>query len=932
MVTALYRRYRPETFSEMVGQRHVTDPLMAALRNGKIGHAYLFSGPRGCGKTTSARILARCLNCAEGPTDSPCGVCESCIELGRDGGGSIDVVEIDAASHGSVEDARDLRERATFAPARDRYKIFIIDEAHMVTTHGFNALLKIVEEPPEHLKFVFATTEPEKVLGTIRSRTHHYPFRLIPPATLIDYTQSLCDEENITIDTGVLPLLVRAGGGSARDTLSILDQLIAGSDDGVVRLDRATALLGYTSSELIDEVVDAIATGDAAAVFQSVDRVVQTGQDPRRFAEDLLQRLRDLIIVGASDVDGAASVLRGVPEDQLQRMFAQSQGFARGELSKIADMVSQSLNHMVGATAPRMQLELMIARVMARVRTVHESQANAQTVRQHSRESEAQAPRRQPAAQEAQPQQAKPQQTESSAAEHSQQQSPNAAETLQQARAFLREDDSSQHAAPAPGGANPDQLRQSLQSEMDRISTAPPSTEFLNGGENAPAQSPSTQQAEPSQVERSQAERASAQRQPDAQHTTPAQAPVPQQTASQQSAHSEPQPSDVSEQGRADTTTPGNAPAEEPDNARADAPANESDPTIEDLHEIWPDLLDELLQENRAAFNAVQAVSPLDLAGDVLKVGISNTSDLEAFKQNGADPLREALFDSLGVKLRYLPVKIDRQPARESSSREPSSGATSTDDADADDPHRAARFDDNESETAARPREAEAPLAQESAPDPAEPAPAPRISAESAQPSGPGDTPDSKSIADSEPSPALGEETARDQHAAKQSEPESEAEPESEPEPVDPVLARVAQITKNTSTQQSPQSSGDNGAVNDSAQEQHERSSEQFRRPTAAERAAALGLAGGNGASPTNGAARTSRVSFSSDSPPDSKRSTMGGSAQSGQPGQAETVATALTHSEKAEPAGFVRYGEAVVREVFGATLVEERPLPDEEK
>ena len=323
VVTALYRRYRPETFAELIGQSQVTDPLRTALRTDRVNHAYLFSGPRGCGKTTSARILARCLNCAEGPTDTPCGVCPSCVELARDGGGSLDVVEIDAASHGGVDDARDLRERAVFAPARDRYKIFIVDEAHMVTSGGFNALLKIVEEPPEHVKFIFATTEPEKVISTIRSRTHHYPFRLVPPAQMLEYVQQLCDSEKVTVQPGVLPLVVRAGGGSVRDTLSLLDQLMAGSESSggvtTVEYERAVALLGYTHGALLDEVVDAVAAMDAGAAFAAVDRVVQTGQDPRRFVEDLLERLRDLIVVAATR-DGAASVLRGVPQDELDRM------------------------------------------------------------------------------------------------------------------------------------------------------------------------------------------------------------------------------------------------------------------------------------------------------------------------------------------------------------------------------------------------------------------------------------------------------------------------------------------------------------------------------------------------------------------------------------------------------------------------------------
>ncbi|MEO5534095.1 MAG: DNA polymerase III subunit gamma and tau [Pseudolysinimonas sp.] len=368
MVTALYRRYRPETFAELIGQSQVTDPLRTALRSDRVNHAYLFSGPRGCGKTTSARILARCLNCAEGPTDTPCGVCDSCIELARDGGGSLDVVEIDAASHNGVDDARDLRERAAFAPARDRYKIFILDEAHMVTTQGFNALLKLVEEPPDHVKFIFATTEPEKVIGTIRSRTHHYPFRLVPPAQMLEYVQQMCVSEKVEVEGGVLPLVVRAGGGSVRDTLSLLDQLIAGSEDaadGVVTIkyERAVSLLGYTHGALLDEVVDAIGARDAGAVFGAVDRVIQTGQDPRRFVEDLLERLRDLIVVAATR-DGAAAVLRGVPLDEIGRMSSQANAFGAAELSRAADVANTALTEMTGATSPRLHLELMVARLL----------------------------------------------------------------------------------------------------------------------------------------------------------------------------------------------------------------------------------------------------------------------------------------------------------------------------------------------------------------------------------------------------------------------------------------------------------------------------------------------------------------------------------------------------------------------------------------
>ena len=360
---ALYRRYRPETFAEVIGQDHVTTPLRAALNNNRVNHAYLFSGPRGCGKTTSARILARCLNCEQGPTDSPCGTCQSCTDLARGGPGSIDVIEIDAASHGGVDDARDLREKAFFAPVNSRYKIYIIDEAHMVSPAGFNALLKLVEEPPEHIKFVFATTEPEKVIGTIRSRTHHYPFRLIPPRTLSEYLQQLCDQEGVTVDPAALPLVVRAGGGSARDSLSILDQLLGGAGPEGVTYDLATGLLGFTPENLLDEVVDAFAAGDGGTVFGVIDKVIETGQDPRRFTEDLLRRLRDLLIIAAVP-DAPATGLIDVPQDLGERLVAQAARFGRADLSRAADLVAAGLHELKGATAPRLLLELICARVL----------------------------------------------------------------------------------------------------------------------------------------------------------------------------------------------------------------------------------------------------------------------------------------------------------------------------------------------------------------------------------------------------------------------------------------------------------------------------------------------------------------------------------------------------------------------------------------
>ncbi|WP_051951135.1 DNA polymerase III subunit gamma and tau [Actinacidiphila yeochonensis] len=363
MSLALYRRYRPESFAEVIGQEHVTDPLQQALRNNRVNHAYLFSGPRGCGKTTSARILARCLNCEQGPTPTPCGQCQSCQDLARNGPGSIDVIEIDAASHGGVDDARDLREKAFFGPASSRYKIYIIDEAHMVTSAGFNALLKVVEEPPEHLKFIFATTEPEKVIGTIRSRTHHYPFRLVPPGTLRDYLSEVCGREAIQVEDGVFPLVVRAGAGSVRDSMSVMDQLLAGATEAGVTYAMATALLGYTDAALLDDVVDAFAAGDGAAVFEIVDRVVEGGHDPRRFVTDLLERLRDLVILAAVP-DAAEKGLIDAPRDVIERMRAQASVFGGAELSRAADIVNTGLTEMRGATSPRLQLELVCARVL----------------------------------------------------------------------------------------------------------------------------------------------------------------------------------------------------------------------------------------------------------------------------------------------------------------------------------------------------------------------------------------------------------------------------------------------------------------------------------------------------------------------------------------------------------------------------------------
>jgi DNA polymerase-3 subunit gamma/tau len=363
MSLALYRKYRPSVFADVIGQEHVTTPLSNALQSGKIHHAYLFSGPRGCGKTSSARIMARSLNCEKGPTPTPCGVCQSCTDLVANGPGSLDVIELDAATHGLVDDARDLRDKAFFAPVQSRYKIYIIDEAHQLGPGAANALLKVVEEPPAHVLFIFATTEPDKLISTIRSRTHHYPFRLVPPATLGAHLEKICDAEGIKVAKGVIPLVVRASGGSVRDALSVLGQLLAGAGKDGVTYEIAVALLGYTDGALLDESIDAIAARDGATLFTTVDRVIESGSDPRRFAQDLLERLRDLIIVGAVD-ENNSQVLNEYSQDQLERIRTQSKLIGVANLIRSADIVAEGLTQMRGATPPRLLLELMCGRIL----------------------------------------------------------------------------------------------------------------------------------------------------------------------------------------------------------------------------------------------------------------------------------------------------------------------------------------------------------------------------------------------------------------------------------------------------------------------------------------------------------------------------------------------------------------------------------------
>ena len=363
MSLALYRKYRPSTFAEVIGQDHVTQPLSNALSADKVHHAYLFSGPRGCGKTSSARIMARSLNCEKGPTPTPCGQCQSCKDLVANGPGSIDVIEIDAATHGLVDDARELRDKAFFAPVNSKYKIYIIDEAHQLGTGAANALLKVVEEPPPHVLFIFATTEPEKLISTIRSRTHHYPFRLVPPGILASHLEKVCESEGVKVAKGVIPLVVRASGGSVRDALSVLGQLLAGAGKKGVTYEIAIQLLGYTDGALLDEAIDALAARDAATLFKTIDRVIESGHDPRRFTQDFLERLRDLIIVAAVE-ESASHILREYPEDQLERMRSQSSFIGTANLIRSADIVADGLTSMRGATAPRLMLELICGRIL----------------------------------------------------------------------------------------------------------------------------------------------------------------------------------------------------------------------------------------------------------------------------------------------------------------------------------------------------------------------------------------------------------------------------------------------------------------------------------------------------------------------------------------------------------------------------------------
>lgn len=707
MVTALYRRYRPESFGELIGQSQVTEPLRTALRADRVNHAYLFSGPRGCGKTTSARILARCLNCAQGPTDTPCGVCDSCIELGRGGGGSLDVVEIDAASHNGVDDAREIRERAVFAPARDRYKIFILDEAHMVTPQGFNALLKIVEEPPEHVKFIFATTEPDKVIGTIRSRTHHYPFRLVPPAQMLEYLGQLCATEGVSVAPGVLPLVVRAGGGSVRDTLSLLDQLMAGSENDSVDYERAVSLLGYTHGALLDDVVVALGQHDAGGAFAAVDRVIQTGQDPRRFVEDLLERLRDLIVVGATG-DSAGTVLRGVPDEQIEAYRTQAQHFGTAELSRVADVVNTALTDMTGATSPRLHLELMIARAL--VPTGDASGALARVERLERRvgvdgdSGGASGGRSMRPAASFEPSQRAPESRQQSApatrpvdAAPAPRPTPTPEPQAAPAEAPAAPPSSTQ---PAPSIAAPGRSRDAVQQPTAPSRPAPvsePGWEVRIPGQglagsttpspaSAPVATPDPHTAPPAAASAA----SSAPSAPGDGWSTDDLPPVPDDSEAppaddeptpprDTASRRDPAPSQWAPEARptapapATPSTSSAAPQQAGRTPAAQSPSNAPAPTrtpvagpleLAQVRDSWPEILEAVRKTSVGAWTVVYTAQPLILNGDVLTLGFVSENDVQSFRQQQAEGkgisemLRQAILEVLGTRVKFL-VRVD---------------------------------------------------------------------------------------------------------------------------------------------------------------------------------------------------------------------------------------------------------------------------------
>ncbi|WP_349827124.1 DNA polymerase III subunit gamma and tau [Brevibacterium litoralis] len=671
MSTALYRRYRPETFDEVIGQDHVTGPLKAAIANGRINHAYLFSGPRGCGKTTSARILARCLNCAEGPTPTPCGQCPSCRDLANGGPGSLDVVEIDAASHNGVDDARDLRERAVYAPARDRFKVFILDEAHMVTPQGFNALLKLVEEPPPHVKFVFATTEPEKVIGTIRSRTHHYPFRLVPPEVLTGYMEDLCARESVPVGKGVLPLVVRAGGGSVRDSLSVLDQLMAGATAEGLDYLTATALLGYTPESLLGDIVDAFAAGDGAGVFRVVDRVVESGQDPRRFVEDLLERFRDLVVVGTAP-DAAHGFLPEVPADRLERLKQQALTYGAAELSRAADLLNAGLTQMTGATSPRLQLELICARILLPAAEGTRSSVLTRVERLERRlgmgptgtlpaGAVPAAPPTTPAAEAPSPSHGPVPgaagASTSTGAGASDGQAAGAAPTPSEARARAYDDDLDALAAATAaaesfladddGRQDGDDARQD-DSDARQVGPAPEAPQTPAAPETVDRQDQAGRQDQgPAVSERRPAGG------PGPEDPTPTTSAPPQVTPPESPAPSGPAPS-----GPAPSVQESGGPTPAPaDPGRPvggpDAPARPEGSEIDAIRRAWPDILTAVGRRSQIVRAVVAANSvPLGFRGGELGLAFDNRGAAEQFgKSGGKDKLAAAIDETLGIRL-----------------------------------------------------------------------------------------------------------------------------------------------------------------------------------------------------------------------------------------------------------------------------------------
>ncbi|WP_114907430.1 DNA polymerase III subunit gamma and tau [Ornithinimicrobium murale] len=590
MTTALYRRYRPETFADVIGQEHVTDPLMQALRSGRVNHAYLFSGPRGCGKTTSARILARCLNCEQGPTPDPCGECESCVALARGGPGSVDVIEIDAASHGGVDDARDLRERAAFGPAQSRYKVYIIDEAHMVTSHGFNALLKVVEEPPEHVKFIFATTEPDKVLSTIRSRTHHYPFHLVPPQRLTTYLEELCAAEGVQLEPGVLSFVTRAGGGSVRDSLSVLDQLMSGADERGLTYDGAAALLGFTDVELLDSVVDAVGAQDAAAVFRQVDRVMESGHDPRRFVEDLLERYRDLIIVAAVG-ERAGGLLRGMPTDQVERLRQQASLYGPSTLTRCADVVSRGLSEMTGAVSYRLHLELICARLLLPAAAGEDGYA-------------------------------------------------------------ARLDRIERRLAAGPGGA-PAAAQQPPQRSEQPEAVAPPrgaaAPQPTAPVQAAPVQEPQPSQAPPAQT--AQPTQAPPAQEPQPTQAPPAQELQPTQAPPVQTPQSAPGPAAPGPAAAAPQAPPAGPPQQPVAPSAGGAPGSLD---TEAVRRSWPEILDKVKEIRRVTWTLVSVNSTvLDYDGQRVLLGLSSEGLATTFNQGvHAEVVRQGLVDAIGLDAR----------------------------------------------------------------------------------------------------------------------------------------------------------------------------------------------------------------------------------------------------------------------------------------